>query len=170
VKTLRYTALLGAFVGSLLALPVGLLDSARLSPLRVFMPVQPASASPQPDYTSPVPVQAPPPLPKRDPKPNAAASSPEQDVATATAIVTARLVALEAEIARANRDVAALTSERRDLQERINALSGQTLDANRRLSRLPGSVRNTQDETWGRQHLDPVATHSTTLGQAKVGG
>ena len=105
-----------------------------------------------------------------DLKPEAAASSSEEAVATATAIVTARLAELEAEIARATRDVAALTGERRDLQERINALSGQTLEASQRLSKLRGSVPSTENETPGRQHLVPVAQPSTSIGQAKVGG
>jgi hypothetical protein len=148
---LRYTVPISAFVGLLL-------------------PLQPAIAAPFPDYTSPVPVQAPPPVPRGDLKPEAAASASEEAVVRATAIVTARLAELEAEIARATRDVAALTSERRDLQERVNALSGQTLEASQRLSKLRGSVPNTENETPVRQHLVPVAQPSTSIGQAKVGG
>jgi chromosome segregation ATPase len=117
-----------------------------------------------------MPAQAPSPVPNGDRKPEAATSSSEEDVVTATAIVTARLAELEAEIARSTRDAAALASERRDLQERINALSGQTLEANQRLNKLRGSVPNTDDETPGRQHLVPAARHSTTIGQVKVGG
>lgn len=151
MKMLRYTVPISAFVGSLL-------------------PLQPAIAAPLPDYSSPVPVQAPLPVPGGDLKPEAAASSSEESVATATAIVTARLAQLEADIARATRDVAALTSERRDLQERINALSGQTLEASQRLSKLRGSVPNAENETPGRQHLVPVVQPSTSVGQAKAGG
>jgi hypothetical protein len=167
VRMLRYTAAISAFVGSLLAPPVGLLDSAPLSPLWVFLPLQPASASPFPDYTSPVPVQAPPPVLKSERKPEAAASSSEEGVVTATALVTARLAEVEAEIARTTRDVAALTSVHRDLQERIDALSGQTLETNQRLNKLRGSVPNTEDETPG---LVPVDRYSTEIGQVKVGG
>ena len=151
MKMLRYTVPISAFVGSLL-------------------PLQPATAAPLPDYTSPVPVQAPPPVPTGDLKPEAAASSSEETVATATAIVTARLAELEAEIARATRDVAALTSERRELQERVNALSGQTLEASQRLSKLRGSVANTENETPDRQHIVPGAQPSTSIGQTRVGG
>ena len=151
MKMLRYTLPITAFVGSLL-------------------PLQPATAAPFPDYTSPVPLQAPPPVPSGDPKPAEAASSSEQAVATATAIVTARLAELETEIARTTRDVATLTSERRDLQERINALSGQTLEASQRLSKLRGSVPSTENETPGRQHLVPLAQPPTSIGPAKVGG
>lgn len=133
MKMLRYTVPISTFVGLLLSL-------------------QPATAAPLPDYTSPAPVQAPRPVPAGDLKPEAAASSSEAAVATATAIVTARLAELEAEIARAARDVAALTSERRDLQERINALSSQTLEASQRLSKLRGSQP------------------STSIGQPRVGG
>jgi hypothetical protein len=167
VKMPRCTVLIGAFVGSLLVLPAGLLDFAPLSPLTAFMPLRPANAS---EFTSPIPAQAPPPVPNGDRKPEAATSSSEEDVVMATAIVTARLAELEAEIARSTRDAAALTSERRDLQERINALSGQTLEANQRLNKLRGSVPNTDEETPGRQHLVPAARHSATIGQVKVGG
>ena len=151
MKMLHYTVSIGAFVGSLL-------------------PLQPATAAPLPDYTSPVPVQAPPLVPRGDLNPRAAASSSEQAVATSTAIVTARLAELEVEIARATRDVATLTSERRDLQERISALSGQTLEASQRLSKLRGSVPSTGNEAPGRQHLVPVAQPPTSIGPAKVGG
>lgn len=143
MKMLGDAALIGAFAGSLLALPAGLLDSAPLAPLRVLMPLQPATAAPSSDYSSPVPAQAPPSVLNGDPKPDAAASSSEEAVATATAIVTARLAELEAEIARTTRDVAALTGDRRDLQVRINALSGQILEANQHLNELRGSVPNT---------------------------
>jgi chromosome segregation ATPase len=104
---------------------------------------------------------------KSERKPEAAASSSEEGVVTATALVTARLAEVEAEIARTTRDVAALTSVHRDLQERIDALSGQTLETNQRLNKLRGSVPNTEDETPG---LVPVDRYSTEIGQVKVGG
>ena len=166
MKMLCDTLAISAFVGSLLALPVGLLDSAPLSRLWVFLPLQRAIAAPS-EFTSPVPVQAPPPVLKGERKPEAGASSSEEGVVTATALVTARLAEVEAEIARTTRDVAALTSVRRDLQERIDALSGQTLEANQRLNKLRGSVPNTEYETPG---LVPVDRYSTAIGQVKVGG
>jgi septal ring factor EnvC (AmiA/AmiB activator) len=169
LKMLRYSLPIGAFVATLLLQPMDVLNSAPSSPLRVFMPLQPVTASAS-EIADPVPVPASPSELNGDRKPEAAIASSEASLATATAVATARLAELEAQIARMTRDVAALTSERHDLQERINALSGQTVEANQRLNRLHGSVRSTEGDTPAQQHVVPDVRHSTTIEPVRVGG
>lgn len=168
MKMLGYAMQMGAFAATLLVQPTDVLNSAPLLPIQVLMLLRPATASAS-EFARPVPVQVPPPALNGDRPLEAALSSSEASAATATAIATARLAELEAEIARVRRDVAVLTSERGDLQERINALSGQTIELNQHLNKLRGSARSMEDDAPGQPHVVPDARHSTIIEPARAG-